>query len=379
MKKYLFFLFFLGLILAKNLSAADINSAKKLFENGDYDASFKELITLIKQNPNDTELNLLMLKVANKSGRNNQALAIVERLSALYPNDAKIKKELANYYAKAGDEQTAKSQLKEASKIDPSLADPNALYDITKRAQIASKRYDRFTYNARVALGFIYNDNVTSGLDNLDISIGQMDLHLSDNAKKEAALGEYLGISTNAGYKIQENFYLVGDINAYGFKYNKSLAQNEHFAWGRAGLGLRYAGQKSIFDLRAKLSKAIYQPSEHLNAAGIEASYIYAPITSTQFILKANYEERRFKNQDEKNGQFYYLGLYGKYLWGQNWQNYAMLGFRLLKNKARENYYAFNGYEAIFRLNWAPFSKFEISPFISFKEQNYKAAATRLE
>ena len=115
----------------------ELNEAKSFFEKGKYDSAWTILSRIIREDPTNIDINLLMLQVANKTGRVNQSLAIMERLVSMHPNDVKLRQELAKGYANVGDRQSAQTELENIKDIDPSLATPGMEFDIARRSNVS--------------------------------------------------------------------------------------------------------------------------------------------------------------------------------------------------------------------------------------------------
>ena len=56
-----------------------------------------------------------------------------------------------------------------------------------------------------------------------------------------------------------------------------------------------------------------------------------------------------------------------------------MLGAKAVgASSTNEQMYAYSGWEGILRLSYTPVAKLDISPFVAYREQNYKDSATKL-
>lgn len=359
----------------------DLKQAQSLYEQKRYDEAWALLTDLMRKDPNNVDINALMFKVAGDTGRANQAIGIMLRMVALHPNDAKLRHELAKAYANAGDEASAKAELENVRTLDPSLADPGSEFDISRRAKMSQNRWERLQFSGELNAGLIYNTNVNSGLNSLGVSIGSLDLVLNNAAKKSPSIGEYLNTSFNLGYRLSEDgpWWLVGDINAYGLKYNKDVPSNNHFAWGRLGAGVRYTGEQNLVDMRIKGEGGVYDPKDYMRSLGLEASWIYAFLPQWQVISKASFEHRGFNNEYDKDGNYWYGGAYLRYLWGQDASNYVMAGGRIIgASSTKEKLHSYTGFETMLRFNVALNPRFEVAPFIGYRQQYYKDSATEL-
>ena len=358
----------------------ELNEAKSFFEKGKYDSAWTILSRIIREDPTNIDINLLMLQVANKTGRVNQSLAIMERLVSMHPNDVKLRQELAKGYANVGDRQSAQTELENIKDIDPSLATPGMEFDIARRSKVGETRWDRFQVAGRLNVGILWDSNVNNGIDDLDITIGNLPLKMDEGTEKTNAIGQYINASINGGYKLGEDssWWLVGDINAFGKNYYIDVPANQYLGWGRVGLGLRHISTENVFDLRLRVENSFYEPEEYMTSSGIEGTWINASIQNWQIITKAGVDTRVYMEQDNKDGNYWYAGTYLRYLWGDNSTNSIMFGARAIGAGTREQQYSYEGFEALLRVSFSPTEKLDIAPFIAYREQIYHDPATQL-
>ena len=174
-----------------------LEQAKLLLKDGKGEEAWKMLSRLLREEPDNPQLNVLLTEAAFATGRDNQAIAAMERVVAAYPDNAQLRQALAKAYARAGDEAGYASEMQEALRLDPNIADEDQQYDLAKVAERQAQRYDRFLAAGRLALGVLWDSNPTGGLDNLDLDIGPFTFRLSDDAGKKPSFGEYANGSLN--------------------------------------------------------------------------------------------------------------------------------------------------------------------------------------
>lgn len=354
--------------------------AHTLVEQGRAEEAWNLLIRLLREEPNNTDVNVLLVRAASATGRFNQALAALERLVDMNPGNAALRLELARAYARTGDAASASAEMAIVKQQDPALVDDNTEMSLEKAAKAGRTRYDRFQTAGRLAVGLLWDSNVNGGLDSLGVSVGNMHLTMNPDARKKAAFGEYLNGTLNGGWRMGESspWWLVGDLSFYGKTYNEDVPSNRHFAWGRTALGLRRVAAKHVFDIRARAEHSSYDPHDHMNAVGMDVSWVYAPATAIQFIAKGGVDSRSFAEADGRNGSYWHGGGYIRLLWGDSGAQSLLTGVRLLGANAKESRYAFDGWEAMLRLNLSPLRRLDISPFLGWREQQYHDAATPL-
>lgn len=365
------------------LLSQELNQAKTLIDNDKYEEAWSVLTRLVRLEPNDANVNMLMFKAAVKTKRINQALAVLERLVSLYPNDAKLRKELANAYASVGDKASAQNELNIAKNIDPNIINEDTQKEIENRLKMADEASSRTKINGKIALGVMYNNNVNAGLDSLDVTVGSLDLRLSDESKKQGAFGTYTNARINIAHKLSDesNWWAMGAVDLYANRYFKSTPTNKYLASIKGSVGLRGVFPDDLVDINFNLGLNKLHPSQNVGTIGGDLTWIHLLNTSWQTIAKIGLENRNYRKNDERNGNYWYGGGYLRYLWGEQNANYAMFGARYLKSaNIKGDYYTYNGYEALLRANFSFIAnKLDFTPFIAYREQRYNAPATRLE
>lgn len=356
-----------------------MEQARLLLKDGKAEEAWKMLSRLLREEPDNAQLNVLLTEAAFATGRDNQAIAAMERVVAAYPDNAQLRHALAKAYARAGDEAGYASEMQEALRLDPDIADEDQQYDLSKVAERQAARYDRFLAAGRLALGVLWDSNPTGGLDNLDLDIGPFTFRLHDDAGKKPSFGEYANGALNWSWRLGEDspWYVGGDLGFYGKIYNRELPSNQHFTWGRASLGLRHVGAKHLFDIRGKIENAGYEPFESMTAKGGEASFVYALLPSFQLIARGGLENRLYMEHDEKDGTYWNAGLYGRLLINQG-RHSLLGGVRYIGSSTGTDRWSYEGAEATLRLDMSFFHKLDISPFLGWRQTSYRDASTTL-
>lgn len=359
--------------------AEEINHARTLLKEGSAEEAWKILRALLRENPDNNEVNALLVEASFTTGRDNQALAGLERLAELNPANASLQLALAKAYARAGDEAASAIAMEEALRLDPAVADANTQEDIEKAARASAKRYDRFLATGRFALGVIWDSNASCGLDNLDITIGEYDFHLEEDAEKKPAFGEYLNGNLNWSWRLGEdsNWHLAGDIAAYGKTYNRDLPSNRSSGWGRATIGLREISGKHMSDVRGLINNASYQPYESATGVGGEATWSYQFLPGFDFIARGGAESRSYMEYDGKDGLYWNAGIYGRLHFCES-QHTLLAGIKAIGAQTDEDRYTYDGFEAIARLDLALMRKLTVFPFVAYRYSAYHAPSTRL-
>lgn len=365
---------------ARVINAQYLGRASAMLDEGKSEDAWGMLRQALREDPANVEVNLLLVRAAYATGRDNQALGALERAVTLVPDNADLRFALSKAYARAGDAAASEIEFEEAERLRPGIMGEETKIELEKLVRAERKRYERFLAAGRLGLGLIWDSNASGAPDSRDIEIGPLALTLDDNVKKEASIGEYASGNINWGWRIGEDspWYLAGDLAFYGKVYNRELPANNHFTWGTASFGLRYMASKNLVDLRARVENASYDPAESMTAAGMEASWIYAPIPSLQVISRGSLYRRVYMDDDGKNGTYGSGGLYLRWLADDAGRFSLTGGARYLGMSAEEARWSYDGWDCILRADISLWKKLDISPYIGWREQSYHAPATWL-
>ena len=358
----------------------ELFAAKALLDKNQNQKAWEVLSRIVQEEPLNVDANLLWVQAASRTGRVNQALGALELLVTLHPKDARLRRELANAYATVGDRQSWQSEMEIVRELDSTLYDKDSELAMERAATAARSRWDRFQTAGRLALGLLWDSNTNKGLDNLDVTVGDMKLTMQDGARKKAAFGQYVNGNINGGWRLDDSspWWIVGDLNIYGKNHYGDVPSNQYFGWGRAALGLRYVATNNMFDFRVRQEHSFYEPEESMNATGLDGSWICAPLHSLQFITRGGVDTRTYMEQDNRDGNYWYAGSYARFLWGRSRANSVMVGGRALGAGTREDRYSYEGWEASLRVSVSPIERLDVTPFVAYREEYYHAPATRL-
>lgn len=355
-----------------------LERAEKMLDAGEAEESWGLLRQALRDDPANVRVNLLLVRAAYATGRDNQALGALERAVALVPDNADLRFALSKAYARAGDAGASEMEFAEAERLRPGIMGEETKKELEKMVVAERKKYERFQAAGRLGLGVIWDSNASGAPDSRDIEIGSMAFRLHDNASKEGSFGEYATGSVNWGWRLGEDtpWHLAGDLAFYGKVYNRELPTNNYFTWGTASLGMRYLASRYLFDLRARIENASYDPGESMTAAGAEALWIYAPVPALQFITRGGLSRRVYLEDDGRNGAYMHGGLYVRWLADEAGRLSFTGGGRYLGMSAEEDRWSYDGWECMLRADISLWEKLDVSPYIGWREQNYHGPAT---
>ena len=362
-----------GISLAEDQLKA---SARTALEKQQYETAYQLNMKLLRSDPDNDETNMALGKAAYETKRYTQALMAYERLSAKYPKDARWALFLARVYVKLGESESARRELALAKQLNPSITDE----DIDSAIGSMEKADARFSVHGRVTAGLVYDSNATMGPADEDFEINSWRVKMPGIGSKDS-WGTFVSGRLEGGWRTAEDgpIWIMADTAFYKrFNFNRNLPSNQEYGWGRVGLGARYVGTSTLFDLRMKGDIADQSKEVRANNWGPEATFVWLPIPRLQFITTAALDTRSYTNTDRRDGTYWWVGEYIRTIWGEAGHE-VTLGIRLLNADTDYDDYAYRGTEtslsARIRL---PYS-FELKPFVSLRRQFYEGPATMLE
>ncbi len=349
--------------------------AATLMEQGQHEEAYTLYGRLLRESPDDDLINLGYARASLRTQRPGQAVMAYERLLAKHPQEPILLKELAFALSMQNDTQRSAMEL---AKDTSASSDEKA--DLTEQWH---KQHDRLQVNGKLRAGMIYDSNVNTGPASNDISLGNWNLSLRDG-KAEESFAAYLGGQVDLAYRLDivSPWWIVGSANAL-VRYNTNsqlydlgLSSSE---WVSGSAGIRYLGEKSLFELRAKAQIFDYAFEQNVFSIGPEATFAYALTPKVHLITKANLDSRTYSNNESYNGWYGSVGQYVRFFFGHEGSN-VTLGARYLGGTAEENAYSYDGFEASLKFTFLlPYHDISISPFINYGGEYFHGPGSSLE
>lgn len=365
-----------GLRTAVGSAKAD---AATLMQQGKYASAYEMYMRLLREAPDDDEVNLNLARSSMQSGRYNQAVMAYERLTEKYPSEPVLYVELAQAYMALEDRQNAESAMATARKLNPNIskADNDKLLDSLE------KRYEHWQVHGKVRSGLLYDSNATFGPASTSMDVGVWKVDLPD-AKAKSTFGAYLGANLDLGWKAERDtpWWIVGDAQGLARGNSNPSLDNVHSRtseWGRAAVGVRHMTPTTMFDLRFKSEVFDSQWYQNVSASGPEATWLWAVTPSWHLITRGTLDSRAYSRDGDRNGAYWTLGQYVRRYFGES-NHEIMLGVSYLGGNTPEKAdYCYTGLEASARVVFKLPKGFELAPFVSFEKDWYNGPATALE
>ena len=379
------------LLLASPAMAADDSPARRtavgsakadaaaLMQQGKYASAYEMYMRLLREAPDDDEVNLNLARSSMHSGRYNQAVMAYERLTEKYPAEPVLFSELAQAYMALQDRQSAERAMATARSLNPNISktDNDRLLDSLE------KRYDQWQIHGKVRSGLLYDSNATFGPSSTSMDLGVWKVDMPD-AEAKSTLGAYMGANLDLGWKAERDtpWWIVADAQGLVRGNGNSSLDDVHSRtseWGRAAIGVRHMTPTTMFDLRFKSEVFDYQWYQNVSASGAEATWLWAVTPSWHLITRGTLDARAYSRDGDRNGAYWTLGQYVRRYFGES-NHEIMLGVSYLGGNTPEIAdYCYSGLEASARVVFKLPKGFELAPFVSFEKDWYNGPATALE
>ena len=354
-------------------------SAATMLQAGDFAGAYESYMRLLREVPDDDEVNLGLARAATRYGRHNQAVMAYERLIEKYPREPRLYVEVANSYMALQDKTSAERAYEHARMLDP---------EITHEASVASldklgAQHSLLQIHGALRAGMLYDSNVNMGPESNNISLGNWNnVQLKDGKRKDSA-GSYFSANLDLARRVERDsqWWLVGDI--YTFlrgNFNGELENNHtrSSVWTRAAMGLRHTSSTTLLDLRVKAEIFDYEFLQNVIAAGPELAFLWAPLPNLHLISRANIEHREYSEEAQRRGPAFSAGQYARLYFGEA-NHSVMLGARYIGVQPERDAYRYDSLEALLRFDFKLPWGFELSPFVIYAAENYHGPATVLE
>ena len=353
-------------------------NAATLLTKGNFADAYEAYMRLLREAPDDDEVNLGLARAATLYGRHNQAVMAYERLVEKYPRETLLYKELANSYMALQDRASAERALARVRALDGSVSEKDTETTLDKMGG----QHSLLQVHGSLRAGLIYDTNANQGPSSNKVTLGNWNLTLND-AKEVESGAAFFGANVDIARRFERDsrWWVVGDVqtNIRGNFNNDLGTQNSRSSiWARAAAGLRHMSSTTLFDARMKAEVFDYELYQHVTAIGPEATFLWAVTPSFHLITRANVEHREYSRAPERKGLTYSAGEYARVFFGKD-NHSVLVGARYIGASPEERNYRYDSWEATARLNFNLPYGFEVSPFIVYSEEYYKGPATALE
>ncbi len=375
-----YFLFMHNTLHANELSEAEHIQAEAtkgttFLNQGAYDEAYAIFNKLLRMDPENESILLGYARSALRTKNYGQAIIAYEMLLERYPNEPLLLQELAYTHNKQDEFERAAFEL--AKNTQSSAKENEELLDSWKDAD------SRVRLDGRVFTGLIYDSNVNSGPPSNDINIQGFNLTLTDGKQIES-LAAYVGGQLDFGYRLSEEgpWWFVANGGAYArYNFNKNLndLNLDSSESLNAAFGIRYLGNKTMLDVRARAFVYDYAFMSNIFTAGAQATFLYAPVPNIHLITSGEFDHREYSQNSDYTGTHGSIGQNIRFIFGEL-EHKLTLGARYYGTDTNRHAYSYDAFELRANFEYIlPYRDISLTPFISYSEEHYAGTATVLD
>ncbi len=345
--------------------------AVQAFNAGDYETAYPLLMKLLRETPEDAEVSVALGKTCFATQRWTQAIMAYERLSMRWPSDVRWRIALAQVYSAMGESESAQRELDAARIIEPTVSDA-----VLGRAAAVDSR---FSVHGRLTAGLGWDSNVNGGPDALSFTVGPWHVRMHDG-DAENSWGAFVSGRVEAGWRVDENspWHVVGDVGFHKRFNFEDVYSGREFGWGRAGIGVRHIGHKTLFDVRLKGEASDQSRCNGSTGWGPEASFMWAVHPRVHLITAASLELRSYEHDDGRDGDYWWIGQYVRTFFGEK-NHEVTAGLRWMEGDADRNFQSWSGWEASLSGRVKLPYDLELRPYLAYRMVEWDGPATFLE
>ncbi|MBQ9453031.1 MAG: DUF560 domain-containing protein [Desulfovibrio sp.] len=347
--------------------------AAELLRTGQSEEAYTLYKEILLSNPEDDEAVWGLARSGATSKHWNQSVTAYEMLIEKHPGEAILYKELAQVYMLLGEREAAERCLAQVSGQDGDMPNLDAM----------EKKLSQVQLHGRLRAGLLYDSNVNMGPDTEGLDLGSWHVTVPQVESKES-FGAYLGAELDFGWQPRRDsgWWLVGDLRGLWRGHERQALHDDlrvrESQWGRAALGVRHVGSKTLLDVRVREEIFDYEFLQHVRSLGPELTFMYAPVTKVQFITSAGWDSRKYSEVKERNGGYGWAGEYVRILLGSGGHAFTA-GARVLWGAANVSDYDYTGWEGSARFLFKLPGNVDLEPFVSLTQEFYEGPATALE
>ncbi|MDR2694847.1 MAG: tetratricopeptide repeat protein, partial [Deltaproteobacteria bacterium] len=314
---------------------------------GDSAAAYAGYLRLLREDPGNADNDFMLGQVAFAQGKYPMAVFAYLRVIKASPGHERARLELARTYAQMGQLELSRAELAALRAIKPDLPPADEM-----EKSLFPAPYSPWTIQATLGAGLFYDSNANTGTSASEY----LGYSLEDGRQRES-FGAYFSGGLDVAYRLSKetNWYLVGDVSATNRQYfNASV--DSRLTWGRAALGLRWASDKVLAEIRGKGEYLGRANSEVTQNVGAEAAFMYALTENWTLVTQSAYEYRHYAfDYKAMRGTHGQVGQYVRYQFGES-RHELLLGGVYFIDRAHEKRYDGQGAEVlgriVFHLPW---------------------------
>ena len=309
---------------------------------GDSAQAYEGYLHLLREEPGNPDIDFMLGQAAFAQSNYPMAVLAYIRVIRANPWHERARLELARTYAHMGQVEMASNELRSLRAINPAL--PSA--DEMEKVILGGTLYSPWTVSGRVGTGVFYDSNA-----NMGTAISEYLGFILTEGEKKSSSGVYFSGELDMAYQMGQgsNWYLVSDI-AFTNRYYFNSDVDSQLTWGRGALGLRWAAEKALAEIRWKEEFLDRESGFITLNSGAEATFVYALTKDWTLVTQGAYEYRDYASDYEgRRGTHGRVGEYIRYQFGESRHELLFGGSYSVEN-ADEKRYDGHGFEVLGRV-----------------------------
>lgn len=291
-------------LVAFSSKAATVSEGWAAYEKGDVAKAYDIFRQLIRESPDDENINFGYGMAALAMGKLSHAAFAFERVLQINPGNHRARLELARTYAVMERYTRAEQEFRYVLDAGP----PERVQrNIETYLAWIHRRTRKWSGGGQVGGTVFYDDNVNFGPSSRMVDTLLGPLEVSSNSMPRDSWGLALG---GAGVALRDlggrgDWFARGALTGYAnWLFD---APDQEMAYARVELGPRYAGPRAIWDFPFKADYLEVGHERYLWMAGVEPTLMAFWTEGWDGVTRGSIERREFREDDTRDGWQYRL------------------------------------------------------------------------
>ncbi len=288
-------------LIGSLLYAGDFEEALKIFENGDYSASYNKFKEILKSDYANSEVNFYLGRSAFEVGDYDTAISAYERILIASPDHHRSRLELGRTYIALGDTQRATIELRKVLDSNPPESVRKNIEAVLESIESKEKRY---SFTNSLYVGVAYDTNVNSSPAVEEIEQYFTDIGLDGDVKSEGSIEDGFGYET-----LSSNF--VYDFGKSGGFYSDTYVTlyNQHYfdrseydiQYGAFSTSLSYVAGNARISLPISYERIDYEYDHLLDIFAFTPRISYAIDKNSLFYMNFKIASKVYDEKSNKD------------------------------------------------------------------------------
>ncbi len=275
--------------------------AYSFYKNKNYQVAYEIFNALFKNNLENKEINFYLGRSAFELKKYDEAYSAFERILIKYPNENRVKLELARIDYIQGRYKSSKKLFLELKKQNlPKNVQNNIDIYLSKIAQKTQKSF----FNGIYMVGVGYDSNINNRANSDSFYIPSSSLTFVNTTKNENSANIYGALFLNHKYKYKDDITLKNDFLIYAKSILRDSSKSIGYLSYSPSVDISY--DKVSVQYGAFVDFLRYDNKYYMNTYGInpKLSYLYSSKTKIGLVFKYQNKVNKIdknKNKDSTN------------------------------------------------------------------------------